>query len=153
MATIHFDPIGKFKYTKDDMGNYHSYDDEPAIEYLDGSAKLWYKNGLIHRIDKPAIIYITEPNIKEIGHENDSGSLRNYFKENKNILYYNQKNTNIYYNRLNSISNTTCQSYKIKYVSEYFDNGIKYTTQKLDGDDNMNIDAKDFCNFIIEHIE
>jgi hypothetical protein len=24
----------------------------------------------------------------------------------------------------------------------------KYTTQKLDGDDNMNIDAKDFCNFI-----
>ena len=57
MATIQFDPIGKFKYTKNDCGQYHSYNDEPAIEYLDGSAKLWYQNGLIHRIDKPAIIH------------------------------------------------------------------------------------------------
>ena len=57
MVTIQFDPIGKFKYTKNDCGQYHSYNDEPAIEYLDGSAKLWYKNGLIHRIDKPAIIH------------------------------------------------------------------------------------------------
>jgi hypothetical protein len=57
MATRHFDPIGKFLYTKDDMGNYHSYDDQPAIEYLDGSElKIWYKNGLIHRDGKHAII-------------------------------------------------------------------------------------------------
>jgi hypothetical protein len=50
MATTHFDPIGKFLYTKDDMGNYHSYDDNPAIEYLDDSElKIWYKHGLIHR--------------------------------------------------------------------------------------------------------
>ncbi len=58
MATIHFDPIGKFKYTKDDMGNYHSYNDEPAIEYLDGSElKIWYKNGLIHRENEKRIIH------------------------------------------------------------------------------------------------
>jgi hypothetical protein len=58
MATIQFDPIGKFKYTKNDMGQYHSYDDEPAIDYVDGSCKIWYKNGLIHRnkINGPSII-------------------------------------------------------------------------------------------------
>jgi hypothetical protein len=56
MATIQFDPIGKFKYTKNDMNQYHSYNDMPAIEYLDGSSKIWYKNGLIHRENQPAII-------------------------------------------------------------------------------------------------
>ena len=56
MATIQIDTIGRFKYTKDDMGQYHSYDDDPAIEYLDGTIKIWYRNGLIHRDDKPAII-------------------------------------------------------------------------------------------------
>ena len=56
MATTQIDPIGRFKYTKDDMGNYHSYDDDPAIEYLDGTIKIWYRNGLIHRENKPAII-------------------------------------------------------------------------------------------------
>lgn len=58
MATIQFDPIGKFKYTKDDIGQYHSYNDEPAIDYVDGSCKIWYKNGLIHRnkINGPSII-------------------------------------------------------------------------------------------------
>lgn len=56
MATTQIEPIGRFKYTKDDNGNYHSYDDEPAIEYLDGTIKIWYRNGLIHRDNKPAII-------------------------------------------------------------------------------------------------
>jgi hypothetical protein len=56
MATIQFDPIGKFKYTMNDMNQYHSYNDEPAIEYLDCSAKIWYKNGLIHRDNEPAIV-------------------------------------------------------------------------------------------------
>lgn len=50
MAIVQFDPIGKFLYTKDDNGCYHSYDDKPAIEYLDETQlKIWYKNGLIHR--------------------------------------------------------------------------------------------------------
>ena len=56
MATVQFDPIGKFKYTKDDMGNYHSYNDEPAIDYIDGSCKIWYKNGVIHRENLPSFI-------------------------------------------------------------------------------------------------
>jgi hypothetical protein len=81
MTTRHFDPIGKFLYTKDDMGNYHSYDDQPAIEYLDGSAKLWYRNGLIHRFDKPAIIYYhVSPEPIEIGDYLDYCSNGFYFK-------------------------------------------------------------------------
>ncbi len=73
MATIHFDPIGKFKYTKDDMGNYHSYNDKPAIEYLDRSAQLWFKNGLLHRENKPAIVIP-----REFCKSEDGRGYRNY---------------------------------------------------------------------------
>lgn len=76
MATVQFDPIGKFLYTKDDMGNYHSYDDKPAIEYLDGSElKIWYKNGLIHR-------------------EFDTNN--SYFSEYKYAIIYRNMNNNYY---------------------------------------------------------
>jgi len=39
---------GIIRYTKDDSGQFHSYNDEPAIEYVDGS-KEWYKHGKFHR--------------------------------------------------------------------------------------------------------
>ncbi len=75
MATYQFEEFGKFKYTKDSLGKYHSFDDKPAIEYLDESKlKIWYKHGVIHRdfekqtlpngdemiIKKPAIQYISK---------------------------------------------------------------------------------------------
>lgn len=83
MATIQFDPIGKFKYTKNDMNQYHSYNDEPAIEYLDGSAKIWYKNGLIHRENKPAIIslYTVISNGKLQYYENEKYYLEGKIKK------------------------------------------------------------------------
>ncbi len=56
MTTIQIDEKVLFKYTKNEIGNYHSYNDDPAIEYLDGSIKIWYDNGLIHRINNPAMI-------------------------------------------------------------------------------------------------
>ena len=59
MTTIHYVPIGKFKYTKDDMGNYHSYNDQPAIEYLDG------KN-IIKK--KQAISYICKKKYATVSH-------------------------------------------------------------------------------------
>jgi hypothetical protein len=81
MATVHFDQIGKFLYTKDDIGNYHSYNDNPAIEYLDGSCKIWYKNGLIHRIDNPAIIYYyVSPELISLGNYLDYWANGFYFK-------------------------------------------------------------------------
>jgi hypothetical protein len=38
----------EFKYSVDSNGEYHSFDDQPAIEYLNGN-KIWMKNGVMHR--------------------------------------------------------------------------------------------------------
>ena len=38
----------EFKYSVDSNGEYHSFDDQPAIEYFNGN-KIWMKNGVIHR--------------------------------------------------------------------------------------------------------
>jgi hypothetical protein len=66
-SIVEIDTIGKFKYTTNSEGQYHSYDDVPAIEYLDGSnLKIWMVNGVLHRnSSKAAIIYpknTTNPN-------------------------------------------------------------------------------------------
>lgn len=51
-------------YTVDDDGQFHSFDDAPAIviesyvqddEYIEGY-KAWYKHGKLHREDGPAVI-------------------------------------------------------------------------------------------------
>lgn len=42
------------KHTKDQYGQHHSYNDEPAVEYKRGD-KIWYHHGKIHRITGPAI--------------------------------------------------------------------------------------------------
>jgi hypothetical protein len=43
-----FDYKNKFKYTVDSDGEYHSFNDQPAIEYFDNT-KIWMKNGVISR--------------------------------------------------------------------------------------------------------
>mgnify|MGYP003347192246 CR=1 FL=1 len=43
-------------HQNNDNNEYHSFDDKPSLEYLDGSIISWHKNGLLHRIDKPALI-------------------------------------------------------------------------------------------------
>ncbi len=116
MATIQFDPIGKFKYTKNDMNQYHSYNDEPAIEYLDGSAKIWYKNGLIHREDKPAIIKLTMTPESKYKTEEEyyfEGRLHNY-KISMNDYSSNQK----YYKGTQLIVDITERG-KIAYSYQY----------------------------------
>jgi hypothetical protein len=99
MATIQFDPIGKFKYTKKlHCNEYHSYDDMPAIEYLDGSIKIWYKDGLIHRDNEPAII---------------AKDLEEYYFEGKLHSYdYNLCRTHILSNKQNTKLNNNIKYYK-----------------------------------------
>jgi hypothetical protein len=109
MATIQFDPIGKFKYTKNDCGQYHSYNDEPAIEYLDGSAKLWYKNGLIHR---------DCVSIKKI-------IIRGEEKEQKDI---NKEKPAIIYQRNDSHYNSQSGYITKKSSKEWYEMGIKLRT-------------------------
>jgi len=56
-------------YTADEQNRFHSFDDEPAVvveDYLDkdisgeeinvSGYQAWYKNGLIHRENGPAVI-------------------------------------------------------------------------------------------------
>ena len=50
--------IAKFYKTWYQDGDYHSYNDEPAVIFSNGN-KEWYKNGKLHRDgDKPAAIFI-----------------------------------------------------------------------------------------------
>jgi len=59
MAGYCIDPINKFKYTKDSDGEYHSYNDGPAIEYFDGT-KIWMTHGILDRDEKcgPALALV-----------------------------------------------------------------------------------------------
>ena len=43
------------KESKDEQGNLHSYNDKPAVVFKDGT-ELWYKHGLIHRLNGHARI-------------------------------------------------------------------------------------------------
>ncbi len=45
------------KVTKNSSGELHSVDDEPAVDYGDGT-RWWFKDGLLHRDDdKPAMVW------------------------------------------------------------------------------------------------
>lgn len=57
MVIVKIDAIGKFKYTTDDLGKYHSFNDLPAIEYFDSEIKIWMDHGLIHREEQYAILF------------------------------------------------------------------------------------------------
>ncbi len=56
MTQYKYDDTMKFRFTKNENNEYHSFDDEPSLEYLDGSIISWHKNGVLHRIDNPALI-------------------------------------------------------------------------------------------------
>jgi hypothetical protein len=65
MATYKWDFINKFKYTKDAEGEYHSFNDLPAIEYFDGSGtQIWMYHGLVHH-DNGQPVMMSSGNIKE----------------------------------------------------------------------------------------
>jgi hypothetical protein len=52
------DLVNKFMFTTDEDGKYHSYDDNPAIIYMDTNINIWMNHGVIHRDDfKPAVIF------------------------------------------------------------------------------------------------
>ena len=53
-----WDFINKFKFTLNHNKRYHSFNDLPAIEYLDNSGVLiWLNDGFVHRENnKPAYI-------------------------------------------------------------------------------------------------
>lgn len=98
MSIVKFNASAKFKYTTDDEGEYHSYDDLPAIEYLDETnTKIWMWHGLIHReSQKAAIIFTTNYNANANPHNNpttsefyDEGVLILRFENNK-YFYNNQ---------------------------------------------------------------
>lgn len=56
MVKVKVNPEGKFKYTTDAEGEYHSFNDLPAIEYFgNDNTKIWMFHGLIHRDKLPAI--------------------------------------------------------------------------------------------------
>lgn len=45
------------KYTVNHENKYHSFNDMPALEYLnDSTTRMWMKNGYVHRDNKPAYI-------------------------------------------------------------------------------------------------
>lgn len=48
----------QYKYTVDDNGKFHSYNDMPAIDFLHYNMKIWYEHGLRHRLEiyGPALI-------------------------------------------------------------------------------------------------
>ncbi len=56
MTQYKYDDTMKFRFTKNEHNEYHSFDDKPSLEYLDDSIISWHKNGVLHRIDKPALI-------------------------------------------------------------------------------------------------
>lgn len=62
MAKQHYDSTNKFTYTVDSNGEYHSYNDKPAIEYLDDKTKIWMTHGEMDRDYKkgPALISNTK---------------------------------------------------------------------------------------------
>ena len=52
------DLANKFMFTTDEDEKYHSYDDNPAIIYMDTNINIWMNHGVIHRDDfKPAVIF------------------------------------------------------------------------------------------------
>ena len=72
MVKVKVNPEGKFKYTTDAEGEYHSFNDLPAIEYFgNDNTKIWMYHGLIHRDKLPAI---------------QSGNIKEYYNKGELIL-------------------------------------------------------------------
>jgi hypothetical protein len=77
------------KFTKDENGLYHSYNDLPAIEYIDNSTtRIWMNMGYVHRgNNKPAYTKM----INYVGFSNKV-EYREYYNmgllQNRSIVYY-----------------------------------------------------------------
>lgn len=77
------------KFTKDENGLYHSYNDLPALEYIDNSTtRIWMNMGYVHRDNnKPAytkmINYLGFPTKVEYREYYNMGLLQN-----RSIVYY-----------------------------------------------------------------
>jgi hypothetical protein len=108
------DLANKFMFTINENKQYHSFNDNPAIIYMDTLIKIWMDNGNIHRINQPAII-------------TNSGEL--YFIENY-LLYSTIKEIKSEYN-LKSIDNLTINDNINKGDDKILDNNIfhKYIKQ------------------------
>jgi hypothetical protein len=106
MANYKWDFINKFKYTTDAEGEYHSYNDLPAIEYFDGSGtQIWMYHGLVHRDEDKGPAFITQDK-------------KEYYKNGKlhSFNYYS-------YNNLNFINGNICKKKEHdNYV--YYDNRV-----------------------------
>ena len=74
MAKYIIDIMNKCKYTIDNAGQYHSYNDEPAIEYFEGT-KIWMAHGQVDRDEHLGPALITNNGTEE------------YYKMDKNIVY------------------------------------------------------------------
>jgi len=120
MVIVKVNPEGKFKYTTDAEGEYHSFNDLPAIEYL-GNQKIWMYHGLIHRDKLPAFI--------------DGGKMEYY---NKGELILSRENNSFLYKGYIKLvqkdfydtKNETLKQYKLyaednKKAIEFKDNSIE----------------------------
>jgi len=63
--------------TLNDKGELHSFNDKPAVDWVDCD-KFWYKNGKLHRDDKPAIISIY--NLSRFHHYYQNGLRHRFLK-------------------------------------------------------------------------
>ena len=122
MVKVKINPEGKFKYTTDAEGEYHSFNDLPAIEYFgNDNTKIWMFHGLIHRDKLPAI---------------EIGNIKEYYNkgelilrcENSQLLYKGYIKSDYFGYRLYNIKNNKLKSYKLLCLKEnialYFDKEI-----------------------------
>jgi len=109
-------------YLSDKKGKfiYHSFDDEPALIYKDGT-KFWYKDGKLHRDNQnPAVIY-------PVGVYPDSvypdDSYYEFFKNDERYWFIND--TEYRYNELKEkFKNNIIKLYNVANVNILNDNGI-----------------------------
>lgn len=98
----HYDSIGKFTYTVDEAGKYHSYNDKPAINYHNGSY-VWMKHGVLHRENYFAFKLI-----------NDKYRWKKHYIDGK---LHNPNGPALVCKSINN---------GYKYISDYYLNGIRY---------------------------
>jgi hypothetical protein len=160
------DLTNKYMFTLDENNQFHSYDDEPAIYYLDNSIKIWMKHGKLHRDDyaKKPTIHIKDivrlyyqNNLycgKSHGGGNDPPLMKYDFAYGKHIKYYNTNyindiiiilgcfNKNIHYvdfiNKIVCTPRITINNDIYKYI---------YSNNKIIINDDIINKYKDYINF------
>jgi hypothetical protein len=112
------DIVNKFMFTVDEDGKYHSYDDNPAIIYMDNCINIWMKHGVVHRDNehrkndnKPAVIY------NEVQMFYKNGLLHNDRIGTSSVLLTNGYND--------------CRKKNSFMVNDLYWNGLLYTTHNI----------------------